>query len=86
MPVRQYKSNNRNLREYDTTKLLQEGHVARLSFDDRDINPAPRSNIPMEQATWSAKHMINSIYGVIGNVPNQKMTYDDIWKTAANIR
>lgn len=54
----------------------------------------------------SAKHMINSIYGVNGNVPNQtmaekmidiwknacqyplgqKMTYDDIWKTAANIR
>ena len=80
MPVGQYH------REYDTTKLLQEGHVARLSFDDRDINPAPRSNIPMGQTKLSAKHMINSIYGVNGNVPNQKMTYDDIWKTAANIR
>lgn len=64
-------------REYDTTWK-----------GDRDINPAPRSNIPMEQATWSAKHMINSIYGVNGNVPNQKMAEKmiDIWKMVAKNR
>lgn len=36
------------------------------------------------ETTWSAKHMINSIYGVNGNVPNQTMAEKmiDIWKNA----